>query len=87
MDHVNTTKITLFNAYCKECHETVSYWPEFVLSYQREPLETHEQVVVEHLQGISNRMKTEFPDSYRAARIVLDKDIQALTKKLAKEYN
>lgn len=54
-DHVNATKITLFNAYCPECHETISYWPEFVLPYQREPLETHEQVVVEHLQGISLR--------------------------------
>ena len=54
-DHVNATKVTLFNAYCKKCHETISYWPEFVLPYQREPLETHEQVVVEHLQGISLR--------------------------------
>lgn len=55
LDHVNTTKIQLFNAYCEKCHETISYWPEFVLPYQREPLETHEQVVVEHLQGISLR--------------------------------
>jgi hypothetical protein len=54
-DHVNATNITLFNAYCQECHETISYWPEFVLPYQREPLETHEQVVVEHLQGRSLR--------------------------------
>lgn len=43
----------MFNAYCEQCHETISFWPEFVLPYQREPLETHEQVVVEHLQGIS----------------------------------
>lgn len=55
LDHVNITKIQLFNAYCEECHETISYWPEFVLPYQREPLETHEQVVVEHLQGMSLR--------------------------------
>lgn len=55
LDHVNTIKITIFNAYCKKCHETISYWPEFVLPYQREPLETHEQVVVEHLQGNSLR--------------------------------
>jgi len=53
LDHVHTTKIPLFNAYCEECRETISYWPEFVLPYQREPLETHEQVVIEHLQGIS----------------------------------
>lgn len=53
LDHVHTTEIPLFNAYCEECHETISYWPEFVLPYQREPLETHEQVVIEHLQGIS----------------------------------
>jgi len=55
LDHVNITEITIFNAYCKKCHETISYWPEFVLPYQREPLETHEQVAVEHLQGISLR--------------------------------
>ena len=55
LDHVNATEITLFNAYCKKCHETISYWPEFVLPYQREPLETHEQVVIENLQGISLR--------------------------------
>jgi len=45
----------MFNAYCEKCRETISYWPEFLLPYQREPLETHEQVVVEHLQGISLR--------------------------------
>lgn len=55
LDHVRATKITLFNAYCKTCHETISFWPEFVLPYQREPLETHEQVVVEHLQGVCLR--------------------------------
>ncbi|GBF33680.1 hypothetical protein DCCM_2786 [Desulfocucumis palustris] len=55
LDHVHVTGIFLFNAYCEECHETISYWPEFVLPYQREPLETHEQVVIEHLQGISIR--------------------------------
>jgi len=53
MDHVHATEIHIFNTYCKECHETISYWPEFVLPYQPEPLETHEQVVVEHLEGIS----------------------------------
>lgn len=52
-DHVHAIEITIFNAYCKQCHETISYWPEFVLPYQREPLETHEQVVIEHLQGWS----------------------------------
>lgn len=55
LDHVNTHEVTLFNAYCKQCHETISYWPEFVLPYQREPLETYEQAVVENLQGISLR--------------------------------
>lgn len=55
LDHVFATKITILNAYCKQCHETISYWPEFVLPYQREPLETHEHVVIEHLQGISFR--------------------------------
>lgn len=55
LDHVSTTKITIFNAYCEKCHETISYWPEFVLPYQREPLETHEQIVIEHLQGVSFR--------------------------------
>lgn len=55
VDHVHTVKIPIFNAYCESCHETLSYWPEFVLPYQREPLETHEQVVVEHLEGCSIR--------------------------------
>lgn len=55
LDHVNATEITIFNAYCEKCHETISYWPEFVLPYQREPLETHEQAVIEHLQGVSLR--------------------------------
>lgn len=54
-DHVHALEITIFNAYCEQCHETISYWPEFVLPYQREPLETHEQVVIEHLQGCSIR--------------------------------
>ena len=55
VDHVHTVEIPLFNAYCKSCHETISYWPEFVLPYQCEPLETHEQVAVEHLEGCSVR--------------------------------
>lgn len=59
LDHVHATEITIFNAYCKTCHETISYWPEFVLPYQREPLETHEQVVIDHLQGISLRERAE----------------------------
>lgn len=54
-DQVHVSEITVFNAYCEQCHETISYWPEFVLPYQREPLETHEQVVIEHLQGFSLR--------------------------------
>ena len=55
VDHVHTVEIPLFNAYCQSCHETISYWPEFVLPYQCEPLETHEQAVVEHLEGCSVR--------------------------------
>jgi hypothetical protein len=47
--------IPIFNAYCEECHETISYWPEFALPYQREPVETIEQAVVENLQGVSIR--------------------------------
>lgn len=54
-DHVNLIEIEIFNAYCEKCHETISYWPEFVLPYQREPLETRERVVTEHLEGISIR--------------------------------
>lgn len=53
LDHVFEIKIPIFNAYCQKCRETISYWPEFVLPYQREPLETHEQVVVEHVQGVT----------------------------------
>ncbi len=55
LDHVHTTKIPIFNAYCEECRETISYWPEPVLPYQREPLETIEQVVIENLEGSSVR--------------------------------
>ncbi|WP_240984467.1 hypothetical protein [Acididesulfobacillus acetoxydans] len=38
-----------------DCRETISYWPEFVLPYPREPLETYEEVLVEHLNGASLR--------------------------------
>lgn len=51
LNHVHVTKILIFNAYCESCHETISYWPDFVLPYQREPLETNEAVLVAHLQG------------------------------------
>lgn len=53
VDHVHTVEIPIFNAYCEQCHETISYWPEFVLPYECEPLETFEQVVIEYLQGVS----------------------------------
>lgn len=43
----------MFRGYCKHCKETISFWPEFVLPYQREPLETHESAVVDHLAGKS----------------------------------
>lgn len=52
-DHVHSIDIPIFNAYCKICHETISYWPEFVLPYEREPLETFEWVLVEYLEGAS----------------------------------
>lgn len=52
-DHVHEVKLEIIQAYCEDCHETISYWPEFVLPYQREALETHENVLIEHLQGIS----------------------------------
>ncbi len=55
LDHVHVMWIPIFNAYCEECHETISYWPEFALPYLREPLETIEQAVVENLQGVSIR--------------------------------
>lgn len=54
-DHVHEVSLEIVQAYCKECHETISYWPEFVLPYQREALETHESVLIEHLQGMSFR--------------------------------
>lgn len=53
LDHIHTTELHIFNAYCESCHETISYWPDFVLPYRREPLETNEEVLVEHLQGTS----------------------------------
>lgn len=53
LDHVHVTEILIFNAYCETCHETISYWPNFVLPYVREPVETGEKALVEHLQGTS----------------------------------
>jgi len=52
-DHVHTTTVPIFNGYCEICHETISFWPEFILPYAQEPLETFEQVVIDYLQGIS----------------------------------
>jgi hypothetical protein len=52
-DHVHSIDIPISNAYCEKCHETISYWPEFVLPYEREPLETFEWVLVEYLKGTS----------------------------------
>lgn len=54
-DHIHEEKIPMFQAYCEECHETISYWPEFILPYQREALETHEWALIEHLRGMSFR--------------------------------
>ena len=52
-DHVLLEEWPMFRGYCKECQETISYWPEFVLPYQHEPVETHESAVVDHLSGKS----------------------------------
>ncbi len=43
----------MFRWYCPACRESTSIWPEFVLPYQREPVETHEQAVVDRLAGES----------------------------------
>jgi len=53
VDHVHDEVIPMFRGYCKDCKETISFWPEFVMPYQREPLETHEGAVVDHLAGKS----------------------------------
>ena len=51
IDHVNKVIIIMFRGYCTVCGETISYWPEFILPYQPELVETHEQVVIEHIEG------------------------------------
>jgi len=51
IDHVHQLLISLYRWYCKECRESISCWPEFVMPYQPEPIETHERVVVAHLGG------------------------------------
>jgi len=53
VDHVHLEELPMFRGYCKECKETISYWPEFLLPYQHEPVETHEGAVVDHLAGKS----------------------------------
>jgi len=52
-DHVTQKLIRLFRWFCPECKESISIWPEFILPYQPELVETHEQAVVEHLNGTS----------------------------------
>lgn len=52
-DHVNKLPIPMFRWYCPECKESISIWPEFVLPYQPELIETHEQAVVDYLGGSS----------------------------------
>jgi hypothetical protein len=84
-DHVHATWIPIFNAYCEECHETISYWPEFTLSYQREPLETIEQVVVRSLEGDSIRQSAAGIDYdprtvSRWIRLVFDQAIDLLER-------
>jgi len=53
VDHVEKVLIPMFRWYCRECKESISIWPEFVLPYQPEGVETHELAVVEHLAGKS----------------------------------
>jgi len=53
VDHVYEEVIPMFRGYCKDCKETISFWPEFILPYQREPLETYESAVVDNLVGKS----------------------------------
>ena len=52
-DHVHQEVFPMFRGYCKECRETISFWPEFILPYQPEPVETHESAVIDHLAGKS----------------------------------
>jgi len=51
VDYVSTTTMSLYRFYCIDCGESISLWPEFVLPYQREPVETHEQVLVKYVAG------------------------------------
>jgi hypothetical protein len=53
VDHNRKVTIPMYRWYCPECKESISIWPEFVLPYQSEVAETHEQAVVEHLAGRS----------------------------------
>ena len=41
---------------------------------------------LEHLQKLSERLKTEFPDNYHAEKVTLDNDIQIARKKLTAKY-
>lgn len=53
IDHAMTTSVKLYRWYCRECGESISFWPEFVLPYQPEPVDTHEDSLVQHLSGKS----------------------------------
>lgn len=50
-DHVTKKLVPMFRWFCPECKESISIWPEFILPYQPELLETHEQALVEHING------------------------------------
>ena len=52
-DHVHLEELPMFRGYCRKCKETISFWPEFLLPYQPEPVETLESAVVDHLAGKS----------------------------------
>lgn len=52
-DHVTQELVHMFRWFCPQCKESISIWPEFILPYQPELVETHEQAVVEHLNSVS----------------------------------
>lgn len=52
-DNVYSELIKLFRAYCRDCKETISFWPEFVIPYQQQVVEIQESALVAVLSGTS----------------------------------
>jgi DNA-binding transcriptional ArsR family regulator len=52
-DNVYVEEIKLHRAYCQDCNETISFWPEFIIPYQQQLVEIQESVLVASLSGIS----------------------------------